>query len=438
MNVSRESLENIDLKYSDIPDKYNIYDERKLSELKTKTFSNYQKTDVLNALQKSILDQKLEEACHWGAELLVSGHILEGWERLVMINSKFINMTNPNLSFYIWSRFVQQIQLSQDTRYNGDKILNIRNSQEARNHLTDIITVLTLSSKNKLSNLPKIHTGDFLLDNFESKLEAKNNYLITNLIKSEDPSEINVVVNELAYQLTLRVGNLDKALYWLNWILEWEKLNIKKNMIFNCGLRKRKYVKPQYYHDIIWLLWDVIFQEATVRGAGRENMNRQLIGLFKMYRYGFSTGNKKKKMILLVHAIHLLAFDSKIKWDTPVINNFSILIQANINTNFLYSDYKNKDKTNFQIKTEVLQVLNRTDYPSSTSSTTSSTTQKSTSQINDDLKKRFDYVNSAIIKQQTQPIRTSKFPPMKPTESPKEPYKNTEDILNQIQDLIRK
>jgi hypothetical protein len=45
--------------------------------------------------------------------------------------------------------------------------------------------------------------------------------------------EINIVVNELAFQLTARTGNLDKALYWLNWILEWEKLNIKKSDGFN-------------------------------------------------------------------------------------------------------------------------------------------------------------------------------------------------------------
>jgi hypothetical protein len=437
MNIStKESLEPIDLKYSDIPDKYNIYDERKLSDLKIKTFNNYQKSDVLNALQKSILDQKLEEACHWGSELLVSGHILDCWERLVIINSKFINIANPNLSFYIWSRFVQQIQLSLDTKYNGDKILNMRNSQEARNHLTDIITVLTLSSKNKLGNLPKIPNEDFLLDNFESKLEAKNTSLINNLIKSEDPSEINVVVNELAYQLTARMGNLQKALYWLNWILEWEKLNLKKHMVFNCAIRKRKYVKPQYYHDIIWLLWDVIFQEATIRGSGRDDMNRQLIGLFKMYRYGFSTGNKKKKMMLLIHAIYLLYFEPKIKWDTPVINNFSILIQATINTNFLYSDYIKKDKTNFQIKNEGLQVLTRNNYsiPNSTSNSTPNSTP-SQKHINDDLRKRFEYVNGVVMKNT---IKTSKLPPMNSTEQPKEPYKHTEDILNQIHSLIKR
>ena len=57
--------------------------------------------------------------------------------------------------------------------------------------------------------------------------------------------------------------NINKALYWLNWILEWEKVNIKKGDGFNCAARNRKHVKPQYYHDVIWLVWDVIFQEAV-------------------------------------------------------------------------------------------------------------------------------------------------------------------------------
>lgn len=430
-----QSLKTIDPRYSDIPDKYYIHDYRKLSEFKKKTYNDYQKGDVLNALQKSILNQKLEEACHWGTELLVSGHPIDCWERLILINSKLINTSNPNLPFYLWSRFVQQVQLVLNPKYHGDKILDLRNSQEARNHLTDIITILTLSPKNKLATLPRIPPEDFRLDVFESKLEAKNTFLINNLIKPDDPSEINVVVNELAYQLTLRVGDLKKALYWLNWILEWEKLNLKKTKAFNCALRKRKYVKPQYYHDVIWLLWDVVFQEASIRGGGREHMNRQLIGLFKMYRYGFTSGTKKKKISLLVHAIHILSLENQLKWELPVTAQMKTLIQANLNTNFLYLEYKKKAKSQYQRKEEGLQVLTRNNYLVSNQKIKPKTNPKKKGQIDEKLKKRFDYVNNAVLKQTT---KSSRFPPMKPSQPRMEPYQGTEDVLNQIQDLIKK
>jgi replication-associated recombination protein RarA len=65
----------VDPRISDIPEEYYIYDYRKLSDFKKITYSGYQKTDVLSALQKSIIDNKVEEACHWCTEMLVSGHV---------------------------------------------------------------------------------------------------------------------------------------------------------------------------------------------------------------------------------------------------------------------------------------------------------------------------------------------------------------------------
>ena len=85
-----DALNKIDPKYSDIPDKYYINDFRRITDFKKNTFNGYQKSDVLTALQKSILEQKLEEACHWAVEMLVSGHLMECWDRLILINSKLI------------------------------------------------------------------------------------------------------------------------------------------------------------------------------------------------------------------------------------------------------------------------------------------------------------------------------------------------------------
>ena len=68
-----EKLTKLDPRYSDIPNKYYITDFRKITDFKKQTYNGYQKSDVLSALQKSILEQKLEESCHWAVEMLVSG-----------------------------------------------------------------------------------------------------------------------------------------------------------------------------------------------------------------------------------------------------------------------------------------------------------------------------------------------------------------------------
>ena len=99
------SISKIDPRISDIPDEYYINDFRKSADFKKVTFSGYQKTDVLSALQKSILDNKVEEACHWAGEMLVSGHLIECWDRLILINSKNkkLNVYYPGLPTFLQS-----------------------------------------------------------------------------------------------------------------------------------------------------------------------------------------------------------------------------------------------------------------------------------------------------------------------------------------------
>jgi hypothetical protein len=435
-------LKKIDPKYSDIPDTHYINDFRKITDFKKNTFNGYQKSDVLSALQKSILEQKLEEACHWGVEMLVSGHLMECWDRLILINSKLINHANPNLSFHIWIRFSQIIQIIQDPKYHGEKILQLRNNQECRNHLTDIVSLMTLSPKNKLSSLPKISTEDFRIDVFQDKLEAKHIFLIQKIIKENDPSEINVVVNEFAFQLTERTGNIDKALYWLNWIMEWEKLNVKKAEGFNCGIRNRKYIKPQYYHDIIWLIWDVIFQEASFRN--NEQLNIQLIGLFKLFKYNFTSPGKRRKVPLIIHAIHLISYQDTIKWDMSITLQSKLYIQALANTNLLYLEYKKKGLTSYQKKEEGLQVLTRNNYlvsdqkiSASASNMSNSARKQNANKVTPDVNQQMSIVNAIdkmIINknavQQPMQYNHNLISHSNPT------YKDTEKALLQIQSLI--
>jgi hypothetical protein len=440
------NTDKIDNNISDIPDKYYIIDFRRITDFKKHTFSGYQKTDVINALQKSILEQKIEEACHWSAEMLVSGYIMECWDKLILMNSKLINRANPSLPFYLWTRFSQIIQIILDTKYHGEKVLNLRNNQECRNHLADIVSIMCLSTKNKLISLPKITTEDFRLDYFEEKLEAKHIYLIDKVIKPNDPSEINVVINELAFQITERTGTFEKALYWLNWILEWEKLNVKKANGFYCATRVRKYIKPQCHNDIVWLIWDVIFQEATHRGD--ETLNKQLIGLFKLFKYGYTSASKRKKSPLITHSIQLLSFHKSIKWDTPISNNFRLIIQANANTNILYLDFKNKSKENYQSQTKEkgLEILTRNNYlvsdqkisqPSSTNKNQNQNNKNKNKISNDELAERMNKLDmlDKIFLERSKPKQSIIYNPDTYATGIKE-YQNTLNTISNIQNTF--
>ena len=95
--------------------------------------------------------------------------------------------------------------------------------------------MLTLSRKRKLETIPKLKKIDFFFNFFKSKLEAKDTQMIDHILKEDDPNEIRIVANEFLYQLTNK--NISKTLYWLGWILEWEKINTKKYKIFKVGTR---------------------------------------------------------------------------------------------------------------------------------------------------------------------------------------------------------
>ena len=52
-------------------DVYKIIDTREPTEFKMKSFSGYKRRDVFDALEKSILSKKIENACNWEVNVFV-------------------------------------------------------------------------------------------------------------------------------------------------------------------------------------------------------------------------------------------------------------------------------------------------------------------------------------------------------------------------------
>jgi len=237
---------------------------------------------------------------------------------------------------------------------------------------------------------------------------------------------------------------LDKAMYWLNWILEWERLNIKKGDGFHCAVRVRKYIKPQFHNDIIWMVWDVIFQEATIRN--NDKMMKQLIGLFKLFKYNFTSPGKRKKAPLIVHAINLLVYEDRIRWEASITAHVKLLAQANANTNMLYLEYKQKGKNNYQQKEDGLQILTRDNYlvsdqkvqTSQSKNNVSSAISKKNAKLvaNNDLHKMniLEMMDKKMMMNRPQ----QQLPPRQPNlfQTMNRPYQKTEDVIKQIQSII--
>lgn len=328
----------------EIPSAYQIIDYRKPDSFKKQTFGNYQKSDVLNAFQKSIINMGIDEACHWLVELLVSGHIEEIWQKFFFIMAKSINIANPLLPQYIYYRYSQYLNITSGDNYQHDLIMRTRNNQEIRNHLAEITAILTLSNKHSFDKVPKIKTDDFRVENFRFLLDAVEYKLVDDIVMTEDPSELKLVANEIAFRLKEKCSSFNKCNYWIHWLLEWEKMNAKQANKFQCGARQKNYIKPQFYHDFIWLIWDVIFQELNQRRSPyQKQITTQIKALYEMYCYQFSVSNKKKKINLILQAMLYLTME--INWNQPIISNYQIVLQASANINLLFTDYKKLEQS---------------------------------------------------------------------------------------------
>ena len=82
-----------------------IIDPRPLEAFKDKTFSDFKKTDVIKKLFKCIETDKIEEACYWVTECIVSGYSQELFEKLIIFNSKVIHINNPKLPEFLWRKY---------------------------------------------------------------------------------------------------------------------------------------------------------------------------------------------------------------------------------------------------------------------------------------------------------------------------------------------
>ncbi len=60
------------------------------------------------------------------------------------------------------------------------------------------------------------------------------NILPDNIVNLNDPPELQLICNEILHHLQSKLNCYDKIVYWIHWIIEWEKINIKKIIIKLC------------------------------------------------------------------------------------------------------------------------------------------------------------------------------------------------------------
>ena len=348
----------------DVPTPYLINDTRKLEFFKKTTFSNYLKKDVLKTLFQKIDDGQVSEVCRWLCECIVSGYIEELWDKIIDYYTKYININSPLLPYHFYRKLVIFLKLYQNEHFKKHPV-DLRNSQEIRNHWCEIMCILTNSTKSRKSlSIPKINQTDFQSAYFQKKLKAPNSNFSYNLIEKKDPPEMAVVINEFSYYLQKNNYRDREAMYWLAWSLEWEKLMILKIGRYECASRNLQGgIDKKHATDFIWLFWFVILREMS--GRCTPMVANQIKSLYEFFKFKFTPSKKKRRLFLIYNAILLL--DPKLDITPqkyPIFEKYYLIVQACANINTLFLTIKKEenlsnDYVNSKIKQEVGMVITK-------------------------------------------------------------------------------
>lgn len=325
-------------------DKYKIIDTRLNEDFKQKTFSGFQKKDVIAALFKSIDQGKIENACHWCTECIISGYTLKIWDRLIVYACKIVHINNPKLPIYLYKKnMILFNQLKRLECKNKDYLI-LRNSQMIRNLVCDLIsTIITSEKKKKYDKLFKIKEGDF---NIKSSLQANIHILPSNILRFDDPEELKIIINEFYFHLKNQLSGYDKAVYWILWLLEWERKHKKNKETWTISERKVDIKNNKDKCDFIWIIWETIFIELSNRNNKMVTNNIKV--LYSLYINNYTSSKRNTRLFIIYNAIGHLT--NTLDYNKSIRNNMTVFIQTQANINKMYEIVKKNEVNKLIIK----------------------------------------------------------------------------------------
>ena len=348
---------------------FQINDIRTISEFKGESFSKYKKTDVRKELLNSMLNNKIENACNWSSELICAGQFLDLWDIILTFLGKHIHLANPKLAIYLEMRY-EKFKNIISSGY-GDDLLRLRNNPTIRSMFAEIICIVCSSNKKHSFQGIKINKQEeYDIIHMSNKLKAPSVTNAQTFYRKDDPKELFIAINEFAYHISSDSNNGLQACFWLEWIMEFQSICIKKKEKCLCERRSNIPVDDKFQMDPIWVLWEIILDNSK----NIDNIKMKILNsILKLYCLKYTPSVKKKRRYLIYYAISILTekYDTKIEIikdkelvETVVKKINSVYKQIKKNEIGPKVDYLMTDirKSSLEKTIDKLQMINKYDY----------------------------------------------------------------------------
>jgi hypothetical protein len=220
---------------------------------------------------------------------------------------------------------------------HSEEDIYMRNHQSIRNLFAEVITTICYSRKKHAILLVDIKNKDeYSMPVMQTKLKAPDISYGTNVFKPEDPPELFVAVNELAYHLSKSSSNEYTACYWLEWLINFDTICKKNKQL--CLIERRTWAKVEskFQKDSIWLIWDIVLARAEEKGC---NATLSIIrSLLDMFCLRYTTDVKRTRKFILYNCIGLLT--GPVDLTIPIWNDKTVITDITDKINVIYKEIK--------------------------------------------------------------------------------------------------
>jgi len=306
------------------------------------TFSKYKMTQVKEKFTESLFKNKIEEACHWCAELICSGHFLEIWETFISYYGKQIHLGNTRIAIYLLKRYNLFKNITNQTIFTD--ILQIRNNKKIRSLFAEIVFILCHAPKKHSIEPLKINRiEEFDITIMTDRLKADATTYVEPVFLSKDPKELFIPLNEFAFNVANQGSNsLLDACYWIEWIVEFQIICKQRKQ--PCKCERRSYpVESKYQMDVVWLIWDVL--KYYCEGKDDDFIEKVMDALIELFCIKYSSGTFKRRRHLLYLAVGILT--EYVNKDVEILtaenkNQLTFVIK---NVDYVYKNIKKSEES---------------------------------------------------------------------------------------------